>query len=172
MKIPNIQLSLLAKHPTFSAFKLSELLNVKPEVQWDVGSFKKNKVGEKISDVNRESYICKKLIHSNKYYPSELLDWVVGILRKDASGIDEILNTGGEVALSMGLFPNDSITGDSFMPDLLKNIGELGVKLMLAVYFEKIGAKEEMELGSDVDCGPHNTDFREKGSEKGSGRTF
>jgi len=125
--------SLRVTHPMWQADRISTALNLRPSVEWSVGSPKTDGAGVPLGGVRDETYWSHSFGEPQQGDVTLFLEQCVAKLATYRDFFDKVVATGGEIELFIGVF-GDRNLGIIIPVDLMEQLSELHLALAFDVY--------------------------------------
>ena len=128
------KVSLGFKHPTADLSFLSQVLALEPLRTWRVGESRTTPKGTPLDGVWRDSYWIAQLPTEQSLCVEESLLSLAGQLKPHAQLFRDLIDSGGAVYLSIGLFLNSISGGFLLEQEVLTEYANIGIALDFDIY--------------------------------------
>lgn len=124
--------SLRVRHPSWTAAEIGEHLQRTPKFSWTAGEPRTAPNGRPLAGYRSESYCCFDIGKGRDGEIAACLRDALGKLRPLEADLRQLRSSGGSLMLFVSWHPNGD-TGEAFGPELLLEMGGLGIELGINV---------------------------------------
>lgn len=135
------EVSFRVTHPTRTADEIADGLGMTPRHSWNVGARRVTPKGKVLEGVRDRSYCTFPMSEGDNGQIAKAIEAALDQLQKKGQDLRDLRESGGRFDFFI-YWEADGMAGETFRPDLLSKLGELGIELQLDIYGPHCGPED------------------------------